>query len=277
MWLLMQYTERYVPNITSAVIMTKFSIWIFSGGNRQIQEIEHNTRSLSPSKLTMSWGEKATSRETKKGQNQVQWLLAWRNRAIRDTWETEIWIQAVEEMILLNYYPFPFISYHSCHCDYARDTRWVNMISTLVFKWIRKNYACRVKANSAKYFYCTVLSTFLWLWRFFKKDSESTWVVHEVRESSTRGSELWTNHSDKPEGNAFLPGNRAPLAITSDPVPTSILRLHSSVKNLTPLPNWRLDDAKKILDFFFPSNGLSWLQLPGFCQREGLRKPNQIR
>lgn len=27
-------------------------------------------------------------RETKKGQNPIQWLLAWKNRNIRDTWET---------------------------------------------------------------------------------------------------------------------------------------------------------------------------------------------
>lgn len=181
----------------------------------------------------------------------------------------------------LNYYPFPFISYHSCHCDCAGDTWCVNiMISTLVFKWIRKNYACRVKANRAKcsfmdlgegckWFYCTVLSTFLWLWRFFKKDSESMWVVREVWESRTRGSELWTGPSDKPEGDGFLPGSRAPLAITSDPAPASwkaalyaqalsILTLHSSVENLTPRPNWWLDDTKKILDFFFP---IKWFKL----------------
>lgn len=136
-----QHTERYVPNITSAVIMTKFSIWTCSGGNRQIQEIDRDSRSLSTSRLTVPWGEKATSRKIRKGQNQVRWLLAWKNRALRGTWETirEFWIQAVKEMILLNYYPFPFISYHSYHCDYAGDTWCVNiMISTLFFQWIRK-------------------------------------------------------------------------------------------------------------------------------------------
>lgn len=62
-----QHTERYVPNITSAVIMTKFSIWTCSGGNRQIQEIDRVIRDAwSTSRLTVPW-ERKQHRENQKG------------------------------------------------------------------------------------------------------------------------------------------------------------------------------------------------------------------